>query len=122
MIKEWRENRKKKKIEKADPYDREELRLLMKLKTKTPGTDEYRELQTELKNVNIMRSESRESKRRICKADRGGIILKVLGIAGGGLGLFSIIRAEREGLTFTGEKRTIMDSIASTIGRVFVRN
>ena len=113
-----KEKRKARKLEK-DPYLSEELRLLAKMKKLTPGTEEYSKAQAELKNINVMRSESRESKRRISKADRGGIIIKILGIGGGALGLFSIIRAEREGMTFTGEKRSIMDSIARAVGKIF---
>lgn len=118
MFEKLKANRKSKKMDK-DPYLSEELRLLAKMKKLQPGTDEYAKAQAELKNINIMRSESRESKRRISKADRGGILIKILGIGGGALGLFSIIKAERDGMTFTGEKRSIMDSIARAVGKIF---
>ena len=102
-----------------DPYYVEELRLNLKLQELEPGTEQYKEVQQELKTTNIMRGESAESKRRISKADKGGIIIKVLGILGAGAGIGSIIWAETKGLTFTGEKRRIMDSISSSIGKIF---
>lgn len=102
-----------------DPYYVEELRLNLKLQELEPGTEQYKEVQQELKTTNIMRGESAESKRRISKQDKGGIIIKVLGILGAGAGIGSIIWAETKGLTFTGEKRRIMDSISSSIGKIF---
>lgn len=121
-VKDWMKRRKERKEGKKDPYDKEELRLLLRLQKLNPGTEEYKEAQAELKNINQMRGESRESKRKIAKADRGGIVLKVLGLVGGGVGLFSVIKAERDGLTFTGEKRTVMDAICRGIGNVFARH
>lgn len=120
-FKAWKEKRKAKKYERKDPYDKEELRLLTRLNSLTMGTEEYKECQAELKNINAMRSESRESKRKISKQDRGSIVLKILGGVTGGLGLLAVIKAEKDGLTYTGEKRTIMDSICRGIGQVFVR-
>lgn len=121
-LNEWKKKRKSAKERKKDPYDKEELRLLLRMQKLTPGTDEYRECQAELRNINQSRAESRESKRRISKSDKGGIFLKVLGILGAGAGLGSIIWAERSGLTFTGEKRSVMDSISRAIGNVFVKH
>lgn len=106
---------------KKDPYLPEEERLTNELKNLKPGTPEYKEVQTELKNVNIMRAESRESKRRISKTDKGNILIKVLGIFGAGLGVGSIIWSEMRGITFTGEKRSIMDAISRGIGNIFVK-
>lgn len=118
MFEKIREKRKTKK-EIRDPYSVEEVRLVLKLKELEPGTPEYQEIQTELKNTNIMRGESRESKRRISKQDKGGIIIKVLGILGAGAGIGSIIWAETKGMAFTGEKRKFMDSISSCLGKIF---
>lgn len=113
--KEKREAKKKVK----DPYYVEELRLNLKLQELEPGTAEYKEIQQELKMTNQMRGESAESKRRISKQDKGGILIKLLGILGAGAGIGSIIWAETRGMTFTGEKRKIMDSISSSIGKIF---
>ena len=81
-----------------------------------------KEIQQELKTVNQTRADSRESKRRISKTDKGSIIVKLLGIGGAAVGLFSIIKAERDGLTFTGEKRSVMDAISRGIGNIFVKH
>lgn len=113
--------RRKEKRSIKDPYTVQELKLCTMLQELEPGTDKFKEIQNELKLTNQMRGESRESKRRISKQDKGGIIIKVLGIFGAGAGLASIIWAEKSGLTFTGEKRSIMDAIAKGIGNVFVR-
>ena len=120
-FKEFKEKRRKIKEERRDPYDKEEIKILMKMKATKPGTEEYKELQQELKSINQIRAESRESKRKISKADKGGILLKILGIGGGAIGLFSIIKAEKDGLVATGEKRTILDAISRAIGNVFVK-
>lgn len=119
-IKRTKKTREERALER-DPYLGEEIRLNNELKKLKPGSDEYKEVQRELKDLNIIRAESRESKRRISKQDKGGIIIKVLGILGAGAGLGSIIWAEHKGLTFTGEKRSIMDSIARGIGNIFVK-
>ena len=117
-LENWKAKRKAKKEARGYSYDTEEARLLIALNKQQPGTDTYKELQKELREINQMRDESRESRRRVSKSDRGGIIMKLLGIAGGAVGLFSIIKAERDGMTFTGQKRTIMDAISRTIGNI----
>ena len=118
---ERRERRKAKKEAKQSLYDKEELRLQLKLCKLEPGTEEYQQVQSLLRNNNNIRSESRESKRRISKADKGGIIIKCLGIVGAAFGVGSIIWAEKQGMTFTGEKRSIMDAISRGIGNRFVK-
>lgn len=121
LFKKLKEKRETKKAIR-DPYSVEELRLNLQLQKLTPGTPEYKEIQQELKATNQMRAESRESRRRISKTDKGGIIIKILGLGGAAAGLFSIIKAERDGLTFTGEKRTVMDAISRGIGNIFVKH
>lgn len=121
ILKTWKEKRKAKQ-EAKDPYLVQEIRLNLKLRDLEPGTEEYEKIQQELKATNLMRADSRESKRRISKSDKGGIVIKLLGILGAGAGLGSIIWAEHKGLTFTGEKRSVMDSIARGIGQIFVRH
>lgn len=115
--------RKAKKEETADYYyDKQEKELLKAMDAmEDKNSEAFEKLQAKLKNINIMRAESKESKRRISKQDRGGIIIKVLGIFGAAAGVGSIIWAEHEGMTFTGEKRSIMDSICRGIGNIFVR-
>lgn len=119
--KEARAARKAKKAAKRDPYDILEEKLQKKLIELDVDDEEFGEVQSKLKSNNIMRAESRESKRKISKQDKGGIIIKVLSILGAGAGIGSIIWAEHQGMVFTGEKRSIMDAIARGIGQVFVR-
>lgn len=121
MFEKFREKRRQKKEEKRDYYDKEELRIQQLLNKLDPDTEKYSEIQALLRNNNQIRGESRESKRRVSKEAKGNIILKILGLAGAGVGLGSIIWAEYKGMTFTGEKRTILDAISKGIGNVFVR-
>lgn len=114
---EKREERRKLR----DPYYAEECRLNLMLSALEPGTECYDRISQELRQINQMRGESRESKRRISKEHKGSIIIKVLSMLGAGAGLASIIWAERQGLTFTGEKRSVMDAISRGIGNVFVK-
>lgn len=120
-FKEWKMKRREKKEARRDPYDKEELRLQLALMELTPGTPEYKEVQAELKAIVGTRSESRESKRKIAKSDRGGIIMKVLGIAGTIGGVVTIAKFERDGMVFTGEKRSLMDALTRTIGNFMHR-
>lgn len=116
-IKEKLANRKAKKEAKRDAYDVLEERFKEKLKT----TDDYNErakIRQELAELATLREKGRESKSKYTKQDRGGILIKVLGLVGGAVGLGGIIFAEHKGMVFTGEKRTIMDSISRAIGNV----
>ena len=121
MFEKFKEKRAMKKQIK-DPFLAEERKLLAKLKELEAGTDEYREIQNELKMTSAIRAESKESKRSISKSDKGGIILRILSYVGAGLGIGSVIWAETRGMTFTGEKRKFMDSISSCLGKVFFSN
>ena len=115
--KEWREKRKARRFEKMDPYDKEELRLHQYLSTLELGSAEYDKAQSELKAVNEMRESSHESKRRISKSDKGGIIRQGLGIVGTLLGIGAVGWYEMKGNTFTGEKRTIADGLTRAVAR-----
>ena len=119
FFREWREKRKQRALERLDDYDKIERSLKKKLLDLTPGTEEYEKVQGELKANNIIREESRESKRRISKKDKGGMIIKcITGLIGlGGIG--TMIWAERQDMTFTGEKRSIISSVARGIGKIF---
>lgn len=116
-FKEWKSNRKARKYERMDPYDKEELRLHEYLSKLELGTPEYDKAQTELKNINEMRESSHESKRRISKADKGGIIRQALGIAGTICGIGALGYYEMRGNTFTGEKRTLADGLTRIVAR-----
>lgn len=111
--------KKEKKVSIYKFYDEEEARLLAKLAELESGTDSYKETQSELRAISQMRAESKESKRRISKEGKVSLAASILGFTGGVIGLFGVIKAERDGLTFTGEKRTIMDSICRGIGQIF---
>lgn len=116
-IKEWLENRKAKKEAKRSAYDVIEEKLKDELKG-TTDYDERAKIRRELAETFTLRDKERDSKSRYTKQDRGGIVIKVLGLIGGAFGLGSIIFAEHKGMVFTGEKRTIMDSISRAIGNV----
>ena len=120
--KDWKAKRKCRKEEKEarkDPYTILERQLLNRCIAAEKGTDTFKELQSELKNVNIMRAESTESKRKISKQDKGGMLRKCIEGGVGLIGLGSIIYVERQGFMATGEKRTVLTSIARGIGDVF---
>lgn len=117
----WREKRKARKLAKQDFYDKEEDRLSKLLVNTDPKDDRetYENLKKDLKETIAMRSESRESKRRISKEAKGNMLVKVLGGAIGAIGLGSILLAEHKGMVFSGEKKSIMDSISKSIGNIF---
>ena len=119
--KEARAVRKDKRAARRDPYDIIEEKLQKKLVELDVDDEHFGDVQSKLKTNNIMRAESRESKRCISKQDKGGIIIKILSILGAGAGVGSIIWAEHQGMVFTGEKRSIMDAIARGFGQIFVR-
>ena len=118
MFEKMKEKRKA-RIEKKDPYLEHEIILRKKLAQLTPCTDEYKETQQELKTLIQIRSESKESKRKISKSDRGGIIIRVLELFGAGAGVTAIVMAEKNGMIFTGEKKRIMDTVSSCVGKLF---
>ena len=116
-MKGWKEKRKAKKEAKRDLYDVEEERLKKDLESVKSGTDEYSKLQEQIKTTIANRSESRESKRLISKSDKGGIIKVVAGGLITLAGMLTVAKFEKDGLTYTGEKRSIMDTLIRTIGR-----
>lgn len=114
-VKKWWNSRKK-----VDPYDAEEAKLHELLSRLTAGTVEYAAAQAQLKEVNAMRKDHYESKRRFMTiSDRGALIRK---LAGGGITLGGVIlmsKYEMDGNTWTGEKRKIADGFASVISKFF---
>ena len=118
-FKAWKEQRKAKKLERRDPYDKEEEKLQKLLSELKGGTTEYENVQKQLKANVALRSESRESKRSISKEAKGNLLFRLLGIGGCLITTGAIIYTEHKGMTFTGEKRKIMDSVSSCLGRIF---
>ncbi len=112
----------KARYEAKHPYDSEEQRLQQMICELDPFDEKYDQLQNKLKNTLVMRETSKESKRKIAKSDRGGLIMKIIGVGGALAGGIMIGKYERDGMTFTGEKRTFMDSMTRTIGNLFFKN
>ena len=102
-------------------YDGEEQRLREMIAEMDPFDERYDQLQTKLKNTLTMRDVSKESKRRIAKSDRGGILMKILGVGGAIAGGIMIGKYERDGMTWTGEKRSFVDSLSRTFGNMFMK-
>ena len=115
-----RKDKVKKEPRFRDMYDQEEYRLRKTLAEMDPYDEEYDKMQQRLKNNIQMKADSRESRRKICKSDRGGIIIKVLSIAGALGGAFMIGKFETDGMTYTGEKRSFMDALTRTFGNMFL--
>ena len=118
-LKAWLQTRKDLK---ATSYDAEEQRLQAMICELDPFDEKYDLLQSKLKNNLSMKETSRESRRKICKSDRGNLIRTILTVGGGLFGGFMIGKFEKDGMTFTGEKRSFMDSMTRTIGNIFFRN
>ena len=118
---EWRANHKAKKEAKRDPYDILIRDLKLKLLQLDSGTEAFEKTRKELNEIVAIREKERDSKRKLTKQDKGGIIIKVLSILGAGAGIGSIIWAEKNDMVFTGEKRSIMDAISRGIGNILVK-
>lgn len=104
---------------KKDFFDEAQERICAEMAKYDVMSEEYKTLREELKNNIELRSSSRESKRKIAKSDRGALIGKALGLGAGILAIFGIAKFEKDGNTFTGEKRSLIDTIAKGVGRVF---
>lgn len=98
-------------------YDMEAERIQMAITKLDIGSDEYKEASSELKQLIAMRGEDKESKRRIDKRDKGQMLIKGLGITGILAAIFGMAKFEKEGNTFTGEKRRWVDTLVSNLGR-----
>ena len=115
---EWRKARKEKREARRDPYDKEEVRLKMMLEKLDPTGEDYSKVQKIIDTNNKLRKEGIESKRRIPIEHKVSVLLKVLGLGGVIVGAGSIIKAEKEGMIFTGEKKTLMESITRVLGNL----
>ena len=107
--------------ERRNLYDKEEDRLCLMIAELDPLDEEYDKLQAKLKNNLSMRDTSKESKRKICKSDRGGVLMRILQIGGALAGGIMIGKFEKDGLTYTGEKRSFMDAVTRTFGNLFMK-
>ncbi len=118
MFEKLRQKRLERRMQK-DLYLRQEVRLSKLLDDLKPGTDEYKEIAAELRNNNESREKSRTSRGRASSGEKLGFWAKTMGVIGGLITAGSIIFAEHKGMTFTGEKRSVMDSISKTLGNIF---
>lgn len=118
MLKDWlkkhRESRKQKAIER-NPYRFEERRLLLKQMELDPMSDEYTKIQARIKELTQTNKVSRENKRRLTP-EKATIWAKVLGGLGTIGAIVAVTKFERDGLTATGEKRTILDALCRGAG------
>lgn len=101
-----------------NPYDREEEKLIAYIDAIDCNSPEYERAQRILKENSSLREASRESKKRLSKEGRGNLWLKILGIGGTLGGIVTVALFERNGLTYTGQKRTVMDALTRTIGNL----
>ena len=110
------------KKKKQNAYDREEEKLIAYIDAIDCDSPEYERAQRILKENSSLREASRESKRRLTKEGRGNVLLKILGIGGTIGGVITVALFERNGLTYTGQKRTVMDSLTRAIGNLMGRS
>lgn len=103
--------------QKLDAYDLEEQKLHEVLAKLEGGTDEYEKAQKQLKEINIMRKEHRESKGKMSPSDKAGILRKILGggVTIGGVCLLS--HYESKGNIFSGEKKSLADGLTKVLCR-----
>ena len=119
-LKEWKEKRKQKKLDKQDPYIREERRLKLKQLELDPLTDEYERLQAEIEKFNKANRESRDNRRHLTP-EKASIWTKIIGGICTIGGIVAVAKFEKDGLCITGEKRTIMDSLCRAVGNFLHR-
>lgn len=100
-----------------DFFDEEQERIQKEMSKYDVCSNEYRQLMAEQKELIALRGESRESRRRISKTDKGQLLIRGLTIGSGLLAILGISKFERDGNTFTGEKRSLIDTIAGCMSR-----
>ena len=98
-------------------YDEEQARIKEKIRQLEVGTPEYKEAWDLMKESNKNFAEHREARRRISKADKGNLIIKLLGLVGIGATAFGMAKFEKEGGMFTGEKKRWADSIVNILSK-----
>lgn len=106
------------KKKKTDAFDREEAKLIEYIDRIDCDSPEYERAQRLLKENSSVREASRESKKKLTKEGRGNVLLKVLGIGGTIGGIVTVALFEKNGMTYTGQKRTLMDSLTRIVGNL----
>lgn len=106
-----------KKNETKQFYDEEQRRIKEKIHELEVGTPEYKEAWELMRDSNKSFAEHREARRRISKADKGNLLIKILGILGIGATAFGMAKFEKDGGMFTGEKRKWADSIVNILSK-----
>lgn len=106
-----------KKNETKQFYDEEQRRIKEKIHELEVGSPEYKEAWELMRDSNKSFAEHREARRRISKADKGNLLIKVLGILGIGATAFGMAKFEKDGGMFTGEKRKWADSIVNILSK-----
>lgn len=102
---------------KNDFFDMEQDRIQEEMQKFDVRSQEYKELQGLLKTTICTRGESKESRRRVSKSDKGQMLIKGLGIGGILLAIFGMSKFEMSGNAFTGEKRHWVDTLVSNLGK-----
>ena len=98
-------------------YDEEQARIREKIHELDVGTPEYKAAWDLMKESNKNFAEHREARRRISKADKGSLLIKLLGLAGIGGVAYGMARFEHNGGMFTGEKKKWADSCISILSK-----
>ena len=118
--KEWRANRKQKKLDRQDPYVAEERRLKELQRTLDPMSPEYEQLQKRIETFNKANKECRENKKWLTP-EKASIFTKFIAAFGTFGAIVAVAHYEKDGVCATGEKRTIMDALCSAAGRFLHR-
>lgn len=105
------------KKRKPNFYEEEIVRVQQAMSTMTVGSPEYKEAQSELKLIISLKGDHKEVNRRIAKSDKGQLLIKGLGVTGILAAIFGMAKFEKDGNTFTGEKRRWVDTLCSNLGR-----
>ena len=100
---------------KLDAYDLEEAKLHEVLAKLEGGTDAYEKAQRQLKEINLMRNEHRESKGKLGPREKASIGGRLLGGVATLLGVGFISHYEAKGNIFSGEKKTIADGLSRVL-------
>lgn len=100
-----------------DFFEQEELKIQKKLSELEVGSEEYETTLNQFKTAVDVREKRKESRRKLSKADKGQMLIKGIGVLGIIGACFGISRFEMKGNTFTGEKRTWIDTLIGNLGR-----
>lgn len=98
-------------------YDEEQRRIKEKIHELEVGTPEYKAAWELMRDSNKSFAEHREARRRISKADKGSLLIKILGVLGIGGVAFGMAKFEHDGGMFTGEKKKWADSCVNILSK-----